>query len=539
MKRIAALLSTVSNESAAQCSFLQRVNRGFAQCGSLGALRHFAPKIDGEARPENRAKKNGMLFNPTAIVEAETSRDLLRIFEATTTVFPESPAPTEALEHYHATRRAIDEVESEWLNLQPRTVSEIPRLCVKRYRVYCRAVDLFEKELQVSRKQKRAAMALSHDWSGMGAYWTEGLAIWKCRVMLWSACVLFRIGFPGAQDFCNARGYDMAAALPVTPCLTKEPEVLGGSQLRSSLALRRVAVVTEKPGRVIRTGSLALDVALGIGGFPRGKIVEIFGKESTGKTTLALASAVNVQREGGVVAFLDAEYKLIFPWARALGLDIDKMLVLQGVKAKDTLDSLLDVVASGRFALVVVDTLAALVPDENIEASHGAFNGEMGQLFARALPRLASAGSRTETCILLLNQIRHNHQEMFGESKLSPGGHAVHHYSSIRLELHKHLSFKREDKLVGMRTKAIVTKNCLGPPRSAAEWVINFERGIDQDLELIEQGIAQGVITRQSPTVLNFGQQVLGGDDAARDFLFHHRDTAIALDLRLRAKMMR
>src|SRR5260370_11628482 len=201
-------------------------------------------------------------------------------------------------------------------------------------------------------------MALSHDGSGMGSYVQEGVAIWKYRMMLRFGALLVGFGFPRAVQLCQTAVYKESLP-PPPPLALARPQLVGHSDYRHRLAGRGVAITKDRPNTIIRTGSVTLDEALRVGGFPRARIVEIFGRESVGKTTLALAAAANVQKNGGKVAYFDNEHKLDFPWARTLGVKVDDALILRGTRAQDTLDSLLDIVRSGDFVFVAVDTLAA------------------------------------------------------------------------------------------------------------------------------------------------------------------------------------
>lgn len=473
-----------------------------------------------------------------SLVSAKALQDeteLLEVFKAVSTVFPGDPAPHDALEQYRRMRRALDESDTELERSGAFTGTNSNR---ERHRIYRRALQRFDADIRLSRKQKRARMALSRDWSEMAQYVQESIAIWKCRTMLRSGALFLRMGFPGVKQLFETVAYQDSFAPRSAPSVIQRPKLVGHSDAQYSLERRGVSVTTEMLRTAIRTGSITLDAALRIGGWPRGRIVEIFGKPSVGKTTLALAAGANVQRGGEKLAYFDNEYKLDFPWARTLGLNIEESLILGGTRAKDTLDSLLDIVRSGDFALVVVDSLAAFVPNEDVEMSDEHFKGEMELLFARVLPRIASAAHKTGTCVLLLNQVRRNDEEVFGRPTVSTGGHAVHHYSSIRVELTRTYSDKREnDVLIGSRIKGTVVKNCVGSPFRTAEWAINFERGLDASFELIEQGMARGVIDRRT-IALKFRDEDLGRNkEAAREFLVEHPAVAAAIEIELRARI--
>jgi recombination protein RecA len=472
----------------------------------------------------------------TAIDENALRNDeeLLEIFKAVSMVFPDDPTPVDALERYRALRRALDEAETQ---LERSGAFSGKHSSREHHRIYRRALKLFEAEVRLSRKQKRARMALSHDWSGMALYVRQGIAIWKFRIILQFGALFLRFGFPRFSAICQTAAYQGSASTPALSIIGRR-RLVGHSDFQYSLERRGVAITRDRPSTPIRTGSLTLDNALRIGGFPRGRIVEIFGKEGVGKTTLALTGAANAQREGGRIAYFDNEYKLDFSWARTLGVNVDDALILRGVRAKGTIDSLLEIIRSGDFALVVVDTVAAFFPDEHLESSDSQFNGEMELLVARALPRIASAAGNTLACVLLLNQIRRNDEEVFGKPTVSPGGHALHHCSSIRLELTKTISEKRgRDIVIGSRVKGTVVKNCVGPPWGTAEWAINFQHGLDITFELVEQGLRRGLIDRRT-AALRFRDQDLGANnEAARDFLRDHPELAATLEMQLRTTM--
>lgn len=468
----------------------------------------------------------------------QDEEELLQIFKAVSSVFPGDPAPVDALGQYRTVRRAIDEANAQ---LERSGAFGTKNSSREHHRVYRRAIELFEADVRLSRKQKRARMALSRDWSGMASYVREGVAIWKCRMRLRSGALLVAFGFLRARQISEIAVYKESLPPPPPSALTR-PQLTDHSDYRYSLARRGVAIAKDRSGAVIRTGSLTLDEALRIGGFPRGRIVEIFGSESAGKTTLALAAVANVQKNGDKAAFFDNECKLDFPWARTLGVETDDALILRGTRAEDTLVSLLDIVQSGDFALVAVDTLAAFVTGEDLGGSDDReMSRDMELLFTRALPRIASAASKTETCVLLLNQIRlRNDGVLFGKPTVSVGGYAVHHCSSIRLELTRTFTEKQANGVVvASLVKGTVVKNCVGSPWGVAEMAINFERGLDLPYELIEQGLARGVIDRQTTALRFRGTQLGGNNDAAREFLLQHPDVAALLESQLRGAMKR
>jgi recombination protein RecA len=446
---------------------------------------------------------------------------LVDIFKAVSEVFPSDAFPFDGFEQYRTLRRALDEVDTQ-LRLQSGPFSET-ELRAERGRLYRRALQVFEADLRLSRKQKLARMALSRDWSEMPSYIRDGIVMWKCR-FLRSGTLLSRVGFSRANDIYKTSVEGQIDAPFKVRSLDSPPKPASDSDLRSSLAQLGVAIVTDGPSASIATGSLALDEALGIGGFPRGRIVEIFGREGSGKTTLALTTAANAQRIGGVV-YVDAEHKLDLPWARVNGLNVGEALILQGTRATDTMSSILQLIGSGDFALVVVDSLSAFFPFEELETQDGEFTTEMGRLLSRTLPRIASAAGRTKTCVLLLNQVRREEETLL-QKTVSSGGQALAHYSSIRLELSRMMSQKNGDKIIGYGVKGTIVKNCVGPPFRVAEWNINFERGLDLEFGLIEQGRRRGVISIEAKG-LKFRDEHLGfGMVEASEFLLRRPDIA-------------
>jgi recombination protein RecA len=466
--------------------------------------------------------------------KAHDEKQLIEIFDAVSEVFPHDPFPFEGFEQFRSVRQALDSLDARFrLQSGP---SSSPELRANRDRLYRHALELFEADLRLSRKHKRARMALTRDWSGMSSYIREGVVMWKCRMLLRSGALRSGVRLDSAQR-STALAHSQTSAPSPARSLVSFPKPVRHSEFRSSLERLGLAIVKDRPSAAIRTGSLALDEALQIGGFPPGRIVEIFGKEGSGKTTLALTTAANAQRSGAV-AFVDAEHKLDLPWARANGLNDEEALIVHANNAKDTMDSVLQLIRSGDFALVVVDSLTGLFPAEDLEESDGEFAGKMDRLFARALPRIASAAGRTQTCVLLLNQIRDN-EEIYGRPTISTAGRALAHHASIRLELSRMMARKNGDNILGYGVKGTVIKSCVGAPYRVAEWSIHFQRGLDAEFELIQQGIRRGVIPRTT-VALKFREEDLGGSiEAAREFLLQRPDLAALLEAELRAKMDR
>jgi recombination protein RecA len=288
----------------------------------------------------------------------------------------------------------------------------------------------------------------------------------------------------------------------------------------------------------IPTGSLSLDWALGVGGVPRGRVVEIFGPESSGKTTLALTVIAQAQATGGMAAFIDAEHALDPDYARRLGVDVDNLLVSQPDSGEQALEICEVLVTSGALDVLVIDSVAALVPRAELEGEMGdAHVGLQARLMSQALRKLTAKVAAAKTCLVFINQLREKVGVMFGNPETTTGGRALKFYASQRIDIRRIGSIKEGEEVVGSRTKVKVVKNKLAAPFRVIEFDILFTEGISREGDLIDLGIAHKMVEK-SGAWLSYGDTRLGqGRENARQFLKDNRDKALELDGRLREKL--
>jgi recombination protein RecA len=289
------------------------------------------------------------------------------------------------------------------------------------------------------------------------------------------------------------------------------------------------------PVSVIPTGSISLDAALGVGGLPRGRVVEIYGPESGGKTTLALHAIASAQRMGGQAAFIDAEHALDPIYARKLGVDVDNLLVSQPDNGEQALEITETLIRTNAVDIVVVDSVAALVPKAELEGDMG--DPQMGlqaRLMSQALRKLTAIVSKSKTCLIFINQIREKIGVMFGNPETTTGGRALKFYSSIRVDIRRIQAIKEGDKVIGSRTRGKVVKNKLSAPFREAEFDILYGEGISKETDLIDIGVEKQVLEK-SGTWISFGGERLGqGRESARVFLKENKDIADKLEVALR-----
>jgi recombination protein RecA len=288
----------------------------------------------------------------------------------------------------------------------------------------------------------------------------------------------------------------------------------------------------------IPTGSIALDLALGVGGIPRGRITEIFGPESSGKTTLCQHVLAEAQRRGGVVAFIDVEHALDPGYARACGVNVDEILVSQPDTGEQALEITETLIRSGGIDCVVVDSVAALVPRAEIEGEMGdSFVGIQARLMSQALRKLTGAVSRSNTALVFTNQLREKIGVMFGNPETTPGGRALKFYASVRLDIRRVETIKSGTESVGNRVRVKVVKNKVAPPFRVAEFDVMYGEGISREGGLLDVGVAMDAVTKTGAW-FTFGDTRLGqGREAAKEFLKTNPDIAAEIDRAIRSKM--
>ncbi|MBW4721620.1 recombinase RecA [Saccharothrix obliqua] len=292
------------------------------------------------------------------------------------------------------------------------------------------------------------------------------------------------------------------------------------------------------PIEVIPTGAIALDVALGIGGLPRGRVVEIYGPESSGKTTVALHAVANAQRNGGIAAFIDAEHALDPDYARKLGVDTDALLVSQPDTGEQALEIADMLVRSGALDILVVDSVAALVPRAEIEGEMGDNHvGLQARLMSQALRKITGALNASNTTAIFINQLREKIGVMFGSPETTTGGKALKFYASVRLDVRRIETLKDGGEPVGNRTRVKVVKNKVAPPFKQAEFDILYGVGISREGSLIDMGVDQGILRKSGAWYTYEGDQLGQGKENARKFLRENPDVANEIEKRIKDKL--
>ncbi|MFT3662645.1 MAG: recombinase RecA [Gordonia sp. (in: high G+C Gram-positive bacteria)] len=303
-------------------------------------------------------------------------------------------------------------------------------------------------------------------------------------------------------------------------------------------SVMRLGEDSRPPMEVIPTGSVALDVALGVGGLPRGRIVEIYGPESSGKTTVALHAVASAQAAGGTAAFIDAEHALDPEYAAKLGVDIDSLLVSQPDTGEQALEIADMLIRSGALDILVVDSVAALVPKAEIEGEMGDSHvGLQARLMSQALRKMTSGLNNSNTTAIFINQLREKIGVMFGSPETTTGGKALKFYASVRLDVRRIETLKDGTDAVGNRTRVKVVKNKVAPPFKQAEFDILYGHGISREGSLIDMGVAEGFIRKSGSWYTYEGDQLGQGKENARKFLLENPDIAAEIELKIKSKL--
>jgi recombination protein RecA len=288
----------------------------------------------------------------------------------------------------------------------------------------------------------------------------------------------------------------------------------------------------------IPTGALILDIALGVGGLPVGRVIEVFGPEASGKTTLTLSAIKEVQKKGGVAAFIDAEHAFDSAYAKIIGVDLAALLISQPDTGEQALEIVETLVRSNAVDLIVIDSVAALTPRAELEGEMGdSHMGLQARLMSQALRKLTAAISKSRTCVIFINQLREKIGVMFGSPETTPGGRALKFYSSVRLDLRKIASIKEGDVVIGARVRARVVKNKVAPPFRSAEFDIMFDHGISREGDLIDLGVDCGLV-KKAGAFFSYGDIRLGqGKESAKQHLRKNPELAQEIEQKIRASV--
>jgi recombination protein RecA len=290
--------------------------------------------------------------------------------------------------------------------------------------------------------------------------------------------------------------------------------------------------------QVVSTGSLGLDIALGVGGLPRGRVVEIYGPESSGKTTLTLQVIAEMQKLGGVCAFIDAEHALDVQYAQKLGVNLRDLLISQPDTGEQALEIVDALVRSGSIDLIVVDSVAALTPKAEIEGEMGdSLPGLQARLMSQALRKLTATIKKTNTMVIFINQIRMKIGVMFGNPETTTGGNALKFYASVRLDIRRTGNIKRGEEVIGSETKVKVVKNKVSPPFKTAEFDILYGEGISREGEIVDLGVATKVVDKSGAWYAYQGEKIGQGKDNAREFLRENAELAREIENKIRAAL--
>ncbi|MDR0291252.1 MAG: recombinase RecA [Elusimicrobium sp.] len=304
-------------------------------------------------------------------------------------------------------------------------------------------------------------------------------------------------------------------------------------------AILKLGAAAVKKIDAIPTGALSLDLALGVGGVPRGRVIEIYGPEAGGKTTLSLHIAAQAQKNGGVVAFIDAEHALDPVYAQGIGVNVDELFVSQPDSGEQALEIAEKLVRSGAVDLIIIDSVAALVPQAEIEGEMGAAHvGLQARLMSQALRKLTSLLAKTKTSIIFINQIRQKIGIMFGNPETTPGGLALKFYSSVRIDVRKIENLKKGEEVIGTRVRAKVTKNKVAPPYRQAEFTMLHGEGISREGCIIDMGVQAGMIEKSGSWFLYGAEKIGQGADNARQYLKDNPQLADEIENKLKEKYL-
>ncbi|MDO8804266.1 MAG: recombinase RecA [Elusimicrobiota bacterium] len=315
------------------------------------------------------------------------------------------------------------------------------------------------------------------------------------------------------------------------------------AQIEKSYGKEAIMKLGERSSRmkieVIPTGALSLDLALGVGGLPRGRVVEIFGPEASGKTTLTLHVIAEAQKRGGMAAFIDAEHALDPVYAQKLGVDVDNLLISQPDSGEQALEIAEKLVRSGALDIIVIDSVAALVPRAEIEGEMGDMHvGLQARLMSQALRKLTSIISSSKTTVMFINQLRHKIGVMFGNPETTPGGLALKFYSSVRLDIRKIETIKQADVVTGARIRVKVVKNKVAPPYRQAEFEMVNGEGISTEGCLLDMGVETGLLEKSGTWYIYNGDRMGQGRENAKSYLKANKDKAVAIETELRSRFL-
>ncbi len=302
--------------------------------------------------------------------------------------------------------------------------------------------------------------------------------------------------------------------------------------------IMRLGEESRVPVEVISTGSLALDAALGVGGYPRGRVIEIYGPESSGKTTLALHAVAEAQRMGGTCAFIDAEHALDVNYAEKLGVNIENLLISQPDSGEQALEIVDMLTRSGAIDLIVVDSVAALTPKAELEGDMGdSHMGLQARLMSQALRKLTSSISRSKTMVIFINQIRMKIGVMFGNPETTTGGNALKFYASVRLDVRRTGAVKKGDEVIGNETRVKVVKNKVSPPFKSAEFTIMYGEGVSHAGEVLDLGVSYDLVKKSGAWYAVGNERIGQGRDNAIDYLKQHPEMMAELETQVRGKL--